>query len=196
MTSKTLEKQRWPLAQADQVGQEVLGKLSDSCQLIVIAGSVRRRRPDVGDVELLCVSHVDQPNVDLFGTATSLTQGHLRLDRRLLALIEQEYLAYRLDKRGRRSFGVLNKSLIHVPSGISLDVFTGTVANWGRDLLIRTGSADFNKRVMTRFQQLGQHGHAYGPYAVTGPKGRFEAPQEEDMFRHLEWKYIEPEART
>ena len=194
----TTLKQRWPLAQADPVAEEVLGKLSDSCQLIVIAGSVRRRRPDVGDVELLCVSHVDQPNRDLFGTATSLPslpQGH-RLDRRLLALIEQGYLAYRLDKRGHRSFGVLNKSLIHVPSGISLDVFTGSVANWGRDLLIRTGSADFNKRVMSRFQQLGQRGHAYGPYAVTGPKGRFEAPQEEDMFRYLEWQYIEPEARS
>lgn len=190
----TLEKQRWPLAQADLVAQQMLARLEDSCERIAIAGSVRRRKSDVGDVELLCISNVDEPHYDLFGRSLVTAQSYL--DRRLLDLIKQGYLAYRLDKRGRKSFGVLNKNLIHVPSGISLDVFTGTAANWGRDLLIRTGSADFNKRVMARFQRLGQHGHAYGPYAVTGPKGEFEAPQEEDMFRYLEWGYIESEART
>ncbi len=184
-----MEKTRWPLAQAEEVAQELLAMLTAFCEVIQVAGSVRRRKPDVGDVELLCVP---LRSLDLF----SEPSGDL-LAPQLLDLIRSRVLDYRLDNRGRRSFGPLNKNLIHVPSGIAVDVFTGSLENWGRDLLIRTGSAAFNVRVMSRFQQLGLSGHAYGPSAVTGASvGRRTAPQEEDMFRLLQWDFIQPEARV
>ena len=181
------DNQRWPLAEAEQVAQEVVAKLTDYCEVIQVAGSVRRRKPDVGDVELLVVP---RHTLDLFSEP-----GPNLLDPRLLELIDRRFLNYRLNKLGRKTYGTLNKNLWHVDSGIAVDVFTGSLENWGRDLLIRTGSADFNKRVMFRFITMGLNGHAYGRYAVTGPKSSLTAPREEDMFRYLDWDFIHPSRR-
>lgn len=179
-------KTRYPLALADLVAGQLVEALEPACHRIVIAGSVRRRRRDPGDIELLLVPKT-VTELNLFGEVVT---HHSHLDRVLKDLIESEIL------RTNGAWGVYNKRLLHLPTGIPVDVFTGSLENWGRDLMVRTGPADFNIKVMSRFRQLGCQGHAYGPHAVTGSDNRgLFAPDEESMFSLLGWAYIGPEDR-
>ena len=184
--AKPMEKTRHPLAYAQVVAEKLIELLAPACERIAVAGSVRRLRPDVGDIELVAIPKVYP---DFFANS------HSMLDEAILSLVAKGVVDYRMNSRGARTFGPLNKLMIY-QSGIWVDIFTATQENWGRDLLVRTGSADFNRRVMSRFIQLGKRGHAYGDVAVTlATGGSVRAPDEEAMFRLLHWDYIRPEER-
>jgi len=185
------EKRRWPLAFATMVADHLVGHLTPYCKRIQVAGSIRRRRPMVGDIELLCIPDV----VSLRNLLGEVTEQLDTLDQGIKRLIEAGFLAYRLSQAGGRlSYGPKNKFLVHVPSGMPVDVFTANERNWGMALFVRTGPADWNKRAMSRFQQLGLRGHAYG--GITGPGGLpVDCPDEETVFRHLDWPYLPPEER-
>jgi len=182
MTSK----ERFPLALASSVASEILESLIPACERIYVAGSIRRRRPDVGDIELLVIPKFRDVK-DLFQTTIEEIDC---TDDLLTELISRGIL------RRRGAWGHLNKFFTHNRSGIPVDIFVGTRENWGRDLLVRTGSADFNRRVMTRLKEFYAGGHAYGDAAVTTRDGyRLTAPDEETMFNYLEWDWIPPEKR-
>ena len=113
---------------------------------------------------------------------------------RIVALIGQKIFDYRLNKKGHLTFGKENKYIIHMESGIPVDVFTTTPENWGMALFVRTGPADFNKRAFTRFKQLGKRGHAYG--GVEDAQGKeWAVPEENLVFAHLGVDPIAPEER-
>ena len=91
-------------------------------------------------------------------------------------------------------YGPANKLLLHVPSGISVDLFSTTSRNWGMALAIRTGPADFVVRMMARFKTLGMRGHA--SRGVTGPDGsEIDCPDEARVFELAGWPMTPPERR-
>ena len=49
------DKQRWPAAIARKVADELVEALTPRCEQICIAGSLRRGKPDVGDIEILYI---------------------------------------------------------------------------------------------------------------------------------------------
>ena len=184
MTTK--KSKTWPLQQAREVGEELISLLLPACERIEIAGSIRRQRSMVGDIELVVVSK-EAPS-------TSLWLWRPRLDARILELIGEGVLNYRLNKKGARTFGPLNKLLVHIASGISLDLFSTTEENWGMAWIIRTGPAEFNIKMMSRFITLRMRGHAYG--GVTDQHGNeLPCPDEETVFRLMGWRYRPPEER-
>lgn len=169
----------FPLWQAEAVGNYLVQELGPACDRITVAGSVRRRKPMVGDIELLCVPAGD----GLFQLD--------RLDQAVQELMGRGILAFRLNKLGNRTYGRLNKLLIHVSSAIPVDIFSASMENYGMALFVRTGSAEFNVKAMARLKALGTPGHAYG--GITGPDGReIPCPDEQTVFRHLGWRYLEP----
>lgn len=186
MTTKE-GKTRWPLELARTRAEELVRILEPACQTITIAGSIRRQKPDVGDIEILAIPRFEERPVDLFGE----TQKADCLTEAINSLIYRGYLACRLNKNGSKVFGPLNKHLIDTTSRIPLDIFAADAKNWGMSLLVRTGSAEFNIQVMSRFHQLGLRGHAYG--GVSDAKGKeIACPTEDVVFRLLQWDYIEP----
>jgi DNA polymerase (family 10) len=180
--------QRWPHVQAMAVAEALADELRTACERIEIAGSLRRKKPGVGDIELLCVPKVEP---DMFGCAV----GADLLDLRLQALIKGGTLGKRPNVKGRYTYGPKNKLLRHIPSGIPLDVFSTEARNWGMAMFIRTGSAEWNIRAMARFQQRGMQGHAYGGVTLAG-NIEADCPEEADVFKHLGWEWVEPEARS
>ena len=186
----TPKSRTWPLAEAREVAEELITLLRPACEKIAVAGSVRRRKDQVGDIELLCISKV-LSDLDFFGKSTD----YAILDKMLVGIIGDGLLDYRLNRKGSRAFGPLNKLLVHRPSGIGVDIFSTTAENWGLSLLVRTGSRSFNIKVMTRFRSLGMQGHAYG--GVTDQHGRdLACPTEEEVFRILQWPFVAPEQRV
>ena len=45
------------LEKARDIAEKIEAVLESSCERIMIAGSIRRRKPDVGDIELLCIPY-------------------------------------------------------------------------------------------------------------------------------------------
>jgi len=170
-------KARVSLETAEKVAMELTRILTPCCNRIVVAGSIRRRCPEPSDIELLVIPRANY------------------LDKLLHDLMMQNVLAMRLNKRGQRAYGPKNKLMVHLPSGIGLDVFSTTAENWGMALFVRTGPREWNIKAMSRFRELCMQGHAYG--GVTDANGRaLNCPDEETVFQRLQWAYVSPERRV
>ena len=192
---------RVPHEFAMQVAEDLKTRLSSACQKIEIAGSLRRGREYVKDIELLCVPEIQSMN-DLFGDPVFHRDF---LEELLEALLWADYmegttlvsgglLEKRSNSKGHFTYGPLNKYLIHRPTGISVDIFMATLEYWGMSFVIRTGPADFNKAMMTRFKQSAMQGTV--SQGVIGNDGdHIECPDEETVFRLLGWDYLEPKDR-
>lgn len=215
MAQKT-QKTQYPRAQAEVVALALISALEESCERIEVAGSIRRGRPEVGDIELLCVSNLgaylpvlkpaeaqatfdwevpDSTSHNLPGD-TRFDPEYPSLDVTVQNLINAGQLAKRPNKNGSFSFGVKNKLLVHVESGIPVDIFSTPKENWGMALVVRTGSANFNKRMMAAFIEKGMEGHAYGGVTVPGRPFQVACPTEQSVFDLLEWDFILPEDRN
>jgi DNA polymerase/3'-5' exonuclease PolX len=153
-------KTRYPLAEARAVALAIAMRLRPVCERLVIAGSIRRQRPDVGDIELLAIPKVvpaKDPG-DFFGSLNVNL-----LDQSLDSLIAGGYLARRLNATGGTTYGPQNKLLVHVASGIPLDVFSTTPECWANALVCRTGPAESNTAIAIMARGRGWSWNVYGP---------------------------------
>ena len=184
----------FPLRQAREVADELVHFLGPFCEHIEVAGSIRRDKALVGDIELVAIPKFrDEPRpvTDLFEPSPPPT----RVDE-LENFLKASILAGRLEKRG--GFGPLAKYLTHVESGIPVDVFTASKENWGITFLVRTGPANYCKWVMSRFQSLGHKGQVQGPVITnvgTQSQEDVDCPTEGRVFELLEYEFVNPQAR-
>ena len=187
----TTTKPRYPLAEASRVAEYMSRELRPVCHRVDVAGSIRRRSPDVGDVELVCIPRV-KVRMDFF-------ERPYETNCQMREALEDMIAAGQL-RRGAR-FGPWNKNVVHAETGIPIDIFTATEENWGMFLFVRTGPADFIKAAMARFRRLGHVGHAYatepGAGAVTvdaysQSQREADCPNEGVVFEHLRVAYLQP----
>ena len=59
---------RYTLAEAQRIAGAIVGQLDPSCVRLEIAGSLRRGRPDVGDIELVAIPRFIEEPSGLFET--------------------------------------------------------------------------------------------------------------------------------
>jgi len=200
------EKTRIPLARAEALAAEVVDLLRESCARIEVAGSIRRRRPAVGDVEVVCEPLLAQEieRVDMFTTRVVEVN---RLDARCRQLREVGVFADRLDKNGRPAFGSLYKRLSY--RDVALDVFSAAASNWGVIMLLRTGPAEFNKALVLKRSEGGWLPRGF--FFRGGELWRLPPPYDADLARHaavvptpdeasvfaaLGYAYVPPEQRS
>jgi len=168
------------LNRARTIAEEIMGLLDGSCDRKEIAGSIRRRKPDVGDIEILCIPRFE-------GGADSL-------DRRVQGLMFQGVLALRLNRLGRKVYGPKNKLMVHVPSGIGVDIFSTTEECWPVSLVVRTGGKQTNIRISMAAQERGYQFHAYGSGFSTA-NGEIVCHSEQEVFEAVGLPYQAPEER-
>jgi DNA polymerase/3'-5' exonuclease PolX len=191
-------KRRVPLALAEAVAAEARARLAPACERLEVAGSIRRRRPDVGDVELVAVPRVTPGRRDLFGDATGEADELHALAERLL---HEGVLAHRPDKNGRPAFGTkLKRVVFRGRAGeLPLDLFAVTgAAQWGVIFTIRTGPGAFSTRLVTQRRYGGgmPEGHRVRDGALWDGERLVETPEEADLFRALGLPWLPPERRT
>ncbi len=188
-----VERRRWPLAFAEMVAQVLISRMELACHRIEVAGSIRRRRPEVGDIELVCIP-LEVPVRNLLGEVT----GHVdALQEATDQLMAEGFLDWRRNASGRPiSAGPKNRYFVHVPSGVPVDVFCTTEAQWAMAMVIRTGPKDLNRKLMIAARKRGMRGHAYGD-GFTLPDGtRLVCRTEQEVFAAVGWPYLPPEARS
>jgi len=166
------------LTKAREIADELVGMLKPTCGRIAVAGSIRRRRLDVGDVELLVIPKFDE-GIDL-------------LERELGWLMVNQLFDYRRDKRGRITYGPKNKLLLHKPSGIGVDIFSTDEECWWVAMVVRTGGQHTNIEISRRAIERGLRFHAYGRGFTRADGSELVCCSEQDVFRAVGLRYLEP----
>lgn len=172
-----------PWASANRVANLLIERIKPFCERVEIAGSIRRDVPWVGDIEIVAIP---KPAVNLFGEK-DYDPGEI------YAALEGDGLNPPvIEKKG--DFYARFKFF-----GIYVDLFIATPEKWGCIFLIRTGSADFSRRLVTKKWQNG-----YCPDDLYFSEGRlwsinesdaFSTPEEKDVFRIIGIEYVDPEQR-
>ena len=161
-----------------------LERLQPYCSRIEIAGSIRRRKPVVTDIELVAVPKLSQER-DLFG---AIGATHNLLEMELCTLDETVHFA----KAGPRY------KQITFPDGDQvrkLDLFIVLLpAQWGVIFTIRTGPADFSRRLVTKKRHCGLlPSYMQVKDGALWAHGKvIETPEEKDFFRAIGLERIEP----
>ncbi|HEY1197596.1 MAG TPA: hypothetical protein VGG32_02565 [Thermoplasmata archaeon] len=193
-TKRPLEEMR-PIAQ--QLCRSLLAE-ADAFSRAEVAGSVRRCRPQVGDIEI--VAEVDPERE--FG-ATERIKGVLQSlgVRRADPIVRKDGIEVRAPWGEHYMKGVLPvwpAALSDDPQAVQLDLFiVRPPADWGVIFLIRTGSAEFSQAVVTRLHQYGLQSGG-GRLMRVGqfiPDPYVPCPDEEAFFRLAHLPFVPPERR-
>jgi DNA polymerase (family X) len=185
------DKQRWPAAIARKVADELAAELAPRCEQVCVAGSLRRGKADVGDIEILYVPKVGQVRMpgELFPQTGSLT------DELLDQWLAKRVLAKRPNVNSTSAWGPQNKFAVHIASGISVDLFATTPERWFVSLVVRTGSKEMNTWLATNALRRGMQFHAYGVLEVTATGEQIVPQSEREVFERLGVPYREPAQR-
>jgi len=184
-----MTKTRYPRADALAVAKELCDALKPVCERLIVAGSLRRRKPDVGDVEILFVPKVEERSADLFGAIVA----HSLADEALAAMLDAGTLARRLLAGDRTAWGAKNKLATHAATGMPVDLFATTEDSWWNYLVCRTGPADSNTRIATRAKEAGYQWNPYGPgftHLATGDVSPMRS--EREVFEFVGLPYLDP----
>lgn len=165
------------LRKAMAIAEALKQRLEPSCERIVVAGSIRRQKPEPNDIELLCIPKHD-------GLADML-------DREIQTLLISGILDFRRNKLGSRVYGPKNKLMLHVRSGMGVDIFSTTEVCWPVALVVRTGGKVTNQRIAVAAIKKAWHLQAYGAGFST-PNGDVVCISESDVFELVGLPYLEP----
>lgn len=185
------EKPRFPNAVGMKVAAELCAALKPVCERLIVAGSLRRRKPTVGDVEILYIgkTEVRQDPADMFASITANLA-----DEVISELEKSGVLERRKNVNGSEMYGSKNKLMRHRASGLPVDLFAATPENWWNYLVCRTGPADSNTRICMAAQDRGWKWNPYG--AGFSRDGETRAMESEDeVFAFVGLPYAQPDER-
>ncbi len=185
------DKRKFPRFDALDVANELCDRLTPHCERLAVAGSLRRGKAEVGDIEILLIPRMAQMPDGLFDVkAFNLA------DSELVQLVGMGVLRPRPNVNGHVSWGEKNKLAVHVPSGIPVDIFSTTADNWYVALVVRTGSKETCLRLTTGAHKLNRELIAYGPGVRDRGTGEvIKATSEEHVFRLCGVEFLAPENR-
>ena len=105
--------------EAKKIADKYVEILKPYCLRIEIAGSIRREKPEVKDIEIVAIPG----NIESFAREVN-----------------------KLQKVKGEPTGKYTQRIL--PEGISLDLFIANEKNWGLIFAIRTGSANFSHKIL------------------------------------------------
>ncbi len=132
---------------------------------IVVAGSVRRRKETIGDIDILIISDNPKPVMDYFVKMPEVVE---------------------IFAKGA------TKSSVKTASGLNIDLRVLSEKSYGAGLNYFTGSKEHN---VTLRELAIKKGYKLSEYGLFRGKKQIEAETEEGLYRKLELDYIEPELR-
>lgn len=198
-------------ATAERIAHDLEALLTPSCQRLVIAGSIRRQKADVGDIELVIEPRYEaiEQRVNLF--ETKLVQ-RCALEQQVRTLFEMGIVQPRFKENGTvmawpKSFTNDSRYLAtwYTPNDqerIKLDLFIqrpDRLRVWGWQLLLRTGPSEANTLLVTARPKGGllPPDFVVRDGTVTATSGLPIALEtEEQVFEAWHMVYVPPQQRS
>lgn len=166
-----------PLDYATEIAEKTLAQLSPYCERIELAGSIRRKKSEVKDIEIVLIPRVKD-----------------------LPILKKQ-----IDKwekvKGKFPCLYTQRRLLE---GINLDLFIATPDNWGLQLAIRTGPANYSHHVLAMgWSKEGYHSKGGILYPTSKVYGQdrldYSKPvylrEEIDVFNFIRIPWREPKDR-
>ncbi len=172
-----------PLHTARKYAGRVVEILTPHCERIEIAGSVRREMGVVNDIEVVCIPK--RAN-DLLGAADGPCEGFIKAVERFQAV------------KGEAT-GKYTRRLLPNTGGAALDIFMVDGLNWGWQMALRTGSADFGRIVLLgglrRVNHAAVEGYIYDFNADMLRPSLVPMREEADFFKLIGLPHMDPRER-
>lgn len=172
-----------PYADAKKVADDLLILLGDHFNRLEIAGSLRRKKEFIGDIELVGIPHPTLDEGSFFAVEISPT---------VAITNTMKTFGYKAVKTGEKYIKFVSSRMMNV------DLFLCTRDTWGCVFMIRTGSAEFTRKMVTKKAAGG-----WCPDHLRFCDGRLwdgddvlYTREEEDVFDELGLTYVPPEQRS
>lgn len=171
-----------PFEEAKKIADELVVLLGEGFERLEIAGSLRRKKELVGDIELVGIPKPVQVR-GLFGTY------EVPSIEPIVDLMRS--FGYTVDKAGDKYLKFVAEHQM------SVDLFLCGPKTWGCIFMIRTGSAEFTRRMVTRKSYRGwcPDNMQFAIGRLWRDEGALDTPEEEDVFREMGLPYMLPEER-
>jgi len=177
----------------------LLAQLAPVCERVEIAGSVRRGRPMVGDLEVVAIPRTEtrERQVDLFTREIETVN---RLDLVLDDLVAAERVVNATAAGKKICWGPRQKRFwMHINprhGWLQVDLFLTVPEAWGAIFCLRTGPEAFSKALVTHFLYRTPYRQQDGGLIVKSTGCRVSVPTEEAYFDAAGLTYIPPGRRT
>lgn len=158
------------LIKAKAIAEKIVEQLKPHCERIEIAGSIRREKPEVKDIEIVAIPKPYDTGLFESGIATVVNQW-----KKVKGELPCKYTQREL------------------PEGIKLDLFFADPGNWGLIFAIRTGSADYSHKILAT--GWSKKGYKSKEGYLTMYNRRVEVKEEKDLFDLIGLDYVEPQLR-
>jgi DNA polymerase/3'-5' exonuclease PolX len=133
------------LIYAKSIAEELVRQLAPHCERIQIAGSIRREKPEVKDIEIVAIPKPYEVGLFESGIAAVVNRW-VKVKGELPCKYTQRVITLSIfvdDPEGTEKGAIKLEE-----RSIKLDLFFATPANWGLILAIRTGSAEYSHKVL------------------------------------------------
>lgn len=194
---------------AQHIAEQLRFSMLYACETVKIAGSIRRRKAEVKDIELVAVPKFKEVASEgsLFPepiTVNLLYEWATHSNIKWIKTGVEQIVPWTIKPDGKYWRGLL-------PTGIKLDLFIANPRNFGLIYLIRTGSKDFSAALLgyakhqtpyqTERSYYEEHPELPGKpetgYLVEKATGkRVDTPTERTVFNLLSLQYVQPPFRT
>ena len=151
-----------------KIAEKIKSELTPFCERIEIAGSIRRKKKEPNDVEIVAIP---------LGREAFELKHFLEKFKMLKGSFPGKYIR-----------------LFRNEDGIFIDLFLCTVKNFWMIFVIRTGNAEFSHFLVTRAKKLGyrvKDGMLFDKNGIP-----FEIESEEEIFERLKLHWLPPEKRN
>lgn len=171
------------------IAESWVKRLEPFCDKITIAGSIRRKKSMVKDIEILCIpKEIEDNQTNLFGVTVTKKNRDPGFIRIFTQIPYQDVMI----EKGHPEYAKYIKLLL-IPEKINVDIFMATQKNWGYLLAVRTGPAEYSHKVLAnKWVRMGYHGEFGNLVKDHRP---VEVPDEETLYDLLKLPYVEPENR-
>jgi len=158
---------------AKSIADRIVEELKPHCERIEIAGSIRRKKPEVKDIEIVAIPKPYEIGLFETGIATVINKWQ-KVKGELPCKYTQRILQ----------------------DGIKVDIFFAVPENWGLIYAIRTGSADYSFKVLAAGWVAQGYKSIDGHLFHLSNNKRYDVREEKDLFARAGVKYCEPEERN
>jgi DNA polymerase/3'-5' exonuclease PolX len=161
-------------SKAYEIALRVKAQLAPHCDRIEIAGSIRRKKPEVKDIEIVAIPKPWGTGLFLDGVAEVVSQ----------------WEKVKGDVENNTECKYTQRVL---PEGIKLDLFFCVPENWGLIYALRTGPADYSHHVLANGWVIRGYRSHEGFLYNAGK--RYDVREEEDLYKRIALPFELPEHR-